>query len=499
MVVNIDKFIDGAEATVLSGGFAAAPVSKSPELVTPISGTTAATTSTLPGSAIITQDHPDGSTTGTKFEFIVPDDYDSGTLDLTLIFATSTAVATPNNVMTLEIGAEIAQASTGSIDTATYPLANVALTTPDNSTDITQSVLLLSIAPADFAPGDKVLFFVKRLGSEGADVHTGVLQIIDYIVTYTGQIAARRSIVDVAIFSDTDETAPVAGTKSSFDTLDFTTGVDREKSFQFTIPEQWDGFSDFNVQLTYAMSTAAALVVYLQTEGEIANVGTGAIDTLGVESFSITTTADTNPARSTSIRTVSGVGRQPGDVVYLKIARRGSLGADTHTGDLQLIGATVFIGTGPSSAVSILSQMYLNAKHIEVVSGTVTGATEAPDYGGDFELYTLLSSTTAAARIDVEWAGELATNQTRVDNIQLAVKGSAGAEYQLKVYVEGQGATAVYDSGLVAAPLTRTLLSIAGSNLTGQPTGGKRYFVVVEGTLDNTETLRVGNPFVRQG
>ena len=64
---------------------------------------------------------------------------------------------------------------------------------------------------------------------------------------------------------------------------------------------------------------------------------------------------------------------------------------------------------------------------------------------------------------------------------------------------EGQGASQVYTgSVLTAAPGVRTVVSIADVDLTNQPTGEGRFHVVVEATLDNTETLRVGRPFVRQ-
>lgn len=498
MVVNIDKFIDETEAATFNGGVPVGTISKSPEVVLPISGTTPASSGVIAGTNIFTQDHPDGSTTGLKFEFQVPDDYDSGSLTLTLVYAMSTGVASPNNVVTLELGAEIAKVSDGTIDTATYPLTPVLLTTPNNTTAVTRSVILLTIAPADFGAGDKILFLVKRLGADAGDLHTGVLQIIDYMVAYEGQIAARSALHDIDAFVDTDEAAPPAGTKSSFDTLDFEAGVDQEQKFQFIIPDNWDGVSDIHIRFTYAMSAAAALVVLLETEGDVANVITGTITPLSVISFAINTTSDTNVHRTTVVRTIAAVGRNRGDVVALKFARRGISITDNHTGNWQLIAAAVDVGVGASVPVSVLSQFYLTSSFINVVSGSVTGVQEGVALGGDFELYTLMSSSSAGARINVEWAGRLATNQTRIVSLAVPIRGSAGSQYQLKVYADTFGATPVYDSGLLPAPVSRTLVTILEGDLSSQPAGEKRYHVVIEATLDNTETLRVGNVFARQ-
>ena len=499
MVVNIDKFIDETEAASLSGGFAVAPISKSPVVVLPISGTTAPSLGTISGSEIETQDHPDGSTTGAKFEFQVPDDYDEGSLTLTLVYAMSTAVASPNNICILEVGAEIAQASTGSVDTATYPPGSVGLTTPDNTTDITRSVTLLTIDPADFAPGDKVLFIVRRLGGDGGDLHTGVLQIIDYMVTYQGQVASRRLIEDIEVFTDTDEPPPPAGTISNFDTLDFQTGVDQEQRFQFTIPDQWDGLSDFHVQFTYAMSTSSASVVVLESEGEIADATGGSVTSFPVQVFNLSTTADTDVHRTVVIRAIEGMSRNAGDVIGFKIARRGADVADTHGGDWQLISATVAIGVGPSSAVSELTQFYLSDGYVRQVAGTTSSNSEAPVFGGDFELYTVLSATAASSQINLEWMGRLASVQSTLVDFRVAVRGSAGSQYQLLVYEEGSAGTPVYDSGLTVAPTSRSELVVPGGSITPQPSGDKRYFIVVEAHLDAGEELRVGRPFVRQG
>lgn len=496
MVVNIDKFIDETEAASLGGGLSVSAVSFSPELISNISGTTAATLGTLPGSSIDTSDHPDGSTTGQKFEFQVPDDYDSGDITLSIVYAMSTGVSSPSNVVVLEVGAELAKASDGTVDTATYPLGSVAVTTPDGTTDVARSSVLLQIAAADFAPADRIVFLVKRLGADGSDAHTGDLQLIDYIVSYNGQIAARRTMTEVSVFTDTDEPPPTPGTIASFDTLDYTTGLDEEQKFQFTIPDNWDGVSDFQIQIQYAMSSAVAAAVFLETEGDVSNLGTGGIDPLPPLPFIIPATPDTDIHRTGVIRTILADGRTVGDTVSLKLARRGTDPGDTHTGDLQLIGASVFIGTGASSAVSVLSEIYLGNRVFRKVSGTTTEVLEPADLGGDYDTYAFMTSTSAGARVNVEWQGRLASNQTKLVNIKVPIKGNAGAEYDLKIFVEGT-APPVFGTGLIPAPLSRTEIDIPEGALAAQPAADKRYFVVVEATLDSGEELRVGPPFVR--
>lgn len=144
-------------------------------------------------------------------------------------------------------------------------------------------------------------------------------------------------------------------------------------------------------------------------------------------------------------------------------------------------------------------ETYLDGPSFDPISGTVTADLEYPSFAGDFELYALMSSTTAAARIDVLYSGRLYSYQGTIEEITLALVGNAGAQYQVKVYVEGSGASQVYTpSALTAAPLTRTVITISAGDLSAQPTGEGRYFVVVEATLDAGEELRVGRPLAVQ-
>ena len=341
MVVNIDKFLEPSEiAGGGAGGFAVAPVSWSPEVVQDISGPP--TPGSLPASSISTHDHADSATSGLKFEFTVPDNYDSGPIALQAVYAMSTSFA---GSVVLDVGAEIADATGGGIDVATYAQAPIAVVTPVN-TDVTRSPTLLTISEFDFDVGDKIVFLVERLGANGGDTHTGVWQLIDYIVTYDGQVAASAAIHQVEVFSDTAGTPAPAGTKASFDTIDFQEGATHEQKFQFTIPDNWDGLSDFHVRFTYAMTSAVAAGVQLDLSGETASVTTGLVAPIPPASFVIPALADTDVHRTTVAYSISGLGRTSGDAIVVEISRPSGAPGDTHSGNWQLMAALVYVGQG---------------------------------------------------------------------------------------------------------------------------------------------------------
>lgn len=503
MVVNIDKFIDESEASSLGGGFAVGPISWSPEVVQDISGPPAA--GTLPASSITTHDHPHLSTSGLKFEFAVPEDYDSGAITLQAVYAMSTAVASPNNVIVLNVGAEIADTVSGGIDTGTYAPGPLALVTPDNLTDVERSANLLTIAEGDFASGDKIVFLIERLGGDGSDNHTGSWKLVDYLVIYNGQVAARAAMHQVEVYADTDETAATPGTKSSFDTLDFPTGADTEQVFQFTVPDNWDGASDLQVRLTYAMSTAGGGPLRLETEGEIANTATGAVVPYAASPFILTAPADTDVHRTTVVRAIAGTLLNAGDAISVKLARRGTSLDDTHGGDFKLIASTVFIGQGGTTPVGTeFDESYLDHRDFRIISVTgVNGQQESADHAGEFELWALMDSTVAAGRVNAEWQGRLRATQTQITQIIIPLRGQSGGptpQYQIKVFVEGSGASNVYTGSALTPETTgnRIVVTLTDSDLSAQPTGEKRFFVVVEAHLDAGEELRVGTPFVRQ-
>jgi len=502
MVVNIDKFIDESEAGSLAGGFAVAPISWSPEVVQDISGPPVL--ASLLGSAINTHDHADAATSGLKFEFTVPENYDSGPLELQAVYAMSSAVGGPNNVVVLDVGAEIADATGGGIDAGTYAQAPISLITPV-TTAVTRSATILSIMEGDFAAGDKLIFLIERLGADGSDLHTGIWKLIDYMVIYDGQVAPNVAIHQVEVFSDTGGTPAVPGTKSSFDTLDFEEGFTHEQKFQWTIPDNWDGASDFHIRFTYAMTSAGGGVVRLDLSGDTTSVNTGAIAALPLAAFLVPTFTDTDPHRTTVIYAISGAGRTAGDTLAITFNRPSGDPLDTHVGDFQFMAATVSIGQGGSTAVTTeTDESYLDHRDFRIISVTgVNAEQESADFATDFELWSKMDSTVASGRVDVEWQGRLRGVQTKIASIVIPVKGQSGGptpQYQIKVYVEGSGASNVYTGSALTPETTgvRSIVTLTDSDLSAQPTGEKRFFVVVEASLDAGEELRVGTPFVRQ-
>jgi hypothetical protein len=152
---------------------------------------------------------------------------------------------------------------------------------------------------------------------------------------------------------------------------------------------------------------------------------------------------------------------------------------------------------GGQAALANRTEAYLEAHNYVPTGVTVAGTVEGPDLAGDFETYMLMTGGAPGDRIDLQFQGRLATNQTTIKEIQIPLKGTG--DYQIKVFVEDQGNTNVYTpSALTPAPGARTVVTVADSDLSFQPGTEKRYVVVIEATLDNTEVLRVGRPFVVQ-
>lgn len=127
-----------------------------------------------------TLDYTTGITTGQRFNFVVPEDYQAGTdLVLKATCAMSSSVAATIKVNAY---ADIADITVGTIDTATYASgAGSDITVPADTT-ITR-VDLLTINSGDFDTGDMIQFFVVRLG--GSDSHGGNWKVLTFGLTYT--------------------------------------------------------------------------------------------------------------------------------------------------------------------------------------------------------------------------------------------------------------------------------------------------------------------------
>jgi hypothetical protein len=168
-------------------------------------------------------------------------------------------------------------------------------------------------------------------------------------------------------------------------------------------------------------------------------------------------------------------------------------------GDIMAIGPD-----GKPTFVALTTSGYLSHRDFRIISVSgVDAEQESADFGSDFELWSKVSSTTASGRADVEWQGRLGATQNIIASIVIPIKGQSGGptpEYHIKIYVEGSGSSNVF-SGSALTPETtgmRSVITIVDTDLTAQPTGEKKFFVVVEAHLDAGEELRVGTPFVRQ-
>jgi hypothetical protein len=455
--------VDGQTPGTGSGA-TTGPVSWQTPFTLPISGITSPNEGTK--GTFATLDHPDAVKTGQRFEFAVPSDYAAGDLTLRCVFAMSPAVSADIRVETY---AHIAKITTGTVDTATYP-ASTATITPLTTTNIDQQNLMV-ITSGNFSSGDVIQYFVAREGADGADTHTGDWQVIAY------------------------------GTKGDFDTLDFAAGANQEQKTQFYVPQNWDGVNGLSLRLVFAMASAVgSSAVVISTEGEIGEVGTGSLTAISVDDFILSVPGSTDVTRSTLIRLFPESLFQAGDQISLKIKRKGLDGSDTHTGSLQLLSAELSTGEVLAQGASTLSitELPLAAFDISPVSGTPDGDLETPDLAGDFENWIKLEGNAGGDRIDVSFQGQFGLTQTEITSIKVPIKGTAGSQYQLKVFSEGSGATPVYDSTLLVAPVSRTVLTLDDTDIGTQPTGEGRYHVVVEATLDAAEILRVGRPLVKQ-
>jgi hypothetical protein len=462
-----------------------------------ISGTTAPSTGTT-GTDFDTLDHPDGSTTGQKFEWQVPGDYDSGDLTVKAVYVMSTSVA---GDVVLGRAAEIADVSAGTVDTATYAEANTTVTVPSTLDEPTRSDIF-TISEGDFSAGDSIVFLIKRIGANGSDTHTGDWQVIAYEVSYTGQIATRKSVQFAQTFDDTDETAATPGTKDSFDTLDFDPDTINEQKFMVHVPDHWDGASDMHVRAIYAMATSVATSeVRLRVEAEVADVSGGTLTAISptFQNVDVRTPSDTSVSRTPVLRTIRAADIGAGDAIVIKLKRQASASGDNHTGAMQLIGCEVSTGVVPTAGFTstLISEVVLFGHDFEVVSGSPTAEQESPDPAGDFETYLKMTGTVASDRVDLTFQGALQANQTTLSSIKIPIKGDG--QYQIKVYVDGSGSSNVYTaSSLLTAPASRTVTTLTDSDLSAQPTGEKRYIIAIEATVDVGEIVRIGRPLVKQ-
>jgi len=503
--------VDGATVTfnpsgelevVGGGGGSLGQVSYEAPFTRNITGITPVTPITL-GTHIDAVSYPKAGslTTGERFEFEVGDDYLQGNLEIIVLYRMSSAVAAPNNQIRISTQAEIINLDTGLLDTASYPDTPANLMVPDNSTAYVRQTVL-TIMSGDFGRGDTISVAIKRIAGDGNDLHSGDWYVAAYSWRYTAVVDSRIAVEHSDIFSNAvgeNPTSPVTlGTL--VDAVNMPSASDAGCKFTFIIPDNWDGFSDPLLLLTFAMSSAVAGTLRIATYGEIVDVVTGTVVTLPNSDF------DFNPAVSTGpqqrlVRAIPAGLLAKGNYVTLVVARRTAVGGN-HAGDFYFVNGRTLFTIAPVSGFTavVVTEEYLEQPVFGNAVGVVTTDADYPSFGGDFETYFRMHSDSAAGRVDASWAGRLAATQTSITQIRISVKtgGGASPQYQLKVYAEGSGAVPVYDSGLQPAPGVLTELVITAGMLSAQPTGGKRYHIVMEAHIDAGEDVLSSRPFVRQ-
>jgi hypothetical protein len=445
------------------------------------------------------QDYVDVITTGQLFDFVVPADYDGGDMELLASYQMTTAVAQD---IVLETTAKIIRSSTGTVDTVTFPAATANLVVPA-TTDLTRSVIKVLVNPGEinFLPGDTIQFYVKRLGGDGADLHTGSWRVTAFQFRYTGQVSTRLMEPVVDIFT------PVSGSASpsndffatDIPVITYSDLTDQAASARFVVPDNWDGNSDALLRLQYGLDTASGGTVRLNTSGNIADVGGGAVIPISSVDFDVTVTADIDPHRTSIIRSIPASLMTPGSVIQIAITRDISVGGNAAAG-YSAINATLAFGVVPIAGFASITDFYLDDPVFGNIAGTVDARPVYPLFASDFEYFFEMSSTAAAGAVHGAFVGRLAPVQTEISQICIFVKGvdTGTVTYDIKVYAEGSGAVPVFSTGAATPPASSTEIGILGTALSAQPTGDKRFFVVIEAAaMENGESVSFSKPFVQ--
>lgn len=116
---------------------------------------------------------PDGSTTGIRVAFDIPDELAPGDVELHLRISPSTSVASDFRV---EVDYRL---NGGALAGATQ-----ATVTPSATADVQTLVLAKTFTNGTLASGDGLALLIKRLGADGADTHTGAMRLFRVVLKY---------------------------------------------------------------------------------------------------------------------------------------------------------------------------------------------------------------------------------------------------------------------------------------------------------------------------
>jgi hypothetical protein len=436
----------------------------------------------------------DGQDQNQKFEYTVPDDYDSGDIELFVQFTMS---AGGGGDVDFDISGEIVKVGTGST-----PFGPTASPLAVGTSTLPQELVLHTIVEGSFSPGDRVRVDFERQGT--TDANSDDFNLIGIDARYTGFVAGNRShTVRIDFTSNTDEPPPAAGIYGTdVNTLDYST-TDAETKFTGITPEEWDEVSDPYLKITYAMSTSvASSVVRIGTEGEVAKLGNSVV-AIPTQQMDIAVPGDTSVARTVSIPFEAALFSK-GSVFAVKVARRNSGVTGNHTGNFQVLSYEVIFGKpGTEGENRGFVEEYLTAFTFgnDSPAAAITAAVDYPSFAGDFEVLYSMASTSASGRVDVDFQGRIPDGFSKIDEINIKIKGSgASPEYLLRIYTEGNGATPSYDptagTPITANPAITTSV-VTSAVISPHPVGSRVFHVVVEAHIDASETVFVSRPFVR--
>jgi hypothetical protein len=451
------------------------------------------------GGDISTLEFPTSIITGIRFAIGVPEDYFSGPITIQAV----QQMTAPDIAGSVEIAtqAKIVDVSAGIIDSASYPETQATHTVP-TTTDVDRRTIL-AIAEGDFAKGDNIQVLVKRLGNDVGDTNAADWGVLSFQFSYTAVVNGRVATIGSKFFENAaGETATTPNTISSGDITveDFPTAADTGLKFEFSVPEHWDEISDCDLRLNYVMSADNAGDVRLEPRAKIARIVGGTIDTIAPVNFDFTPGPGGAgvPKQTTTVLSIPASALSRGDTVSLILARRGTAGADTHTADFQLICAMATFGTVSSLGINAVTirEEYLNQGTFgNAVGAGVNGDTDYVDLV-DFETYDRTEATAGAGSIDIAYQGRLGSLTTSIKRISFFVKGTGTASYTLEVHVEGTGL--VHTTGPVAPPAGASEIIRTDLDLSAQPTGSGRFFVIIKVVFSGAaEEVLVSRPFVR--
>jgi len=467
-----------------------------------ITAVTAPNNSFTGGGDISILSFPTSVVTGTRFAIGVPEDYFSGNIVISVVQQMSGADAAGSIEVTTQ--AKIVDVSGGVVDSATYPQSQATHTVP--TTTAIEQRTILTILGGDFAKGDNIQVLVKRLGNDVGDLNGADWGVLSFNYAYTAIINGRVATVTAKIFeNDPVETATTPGTISAGDISveEFPSGSDTGLKFDFAVPEHWDEVSECDIRLNYTTSVSNAGDIRLECRAKIARVVGGTIDTIAPANFDFTPGLgdSTVPKQSSIILSLPAAGLSRGDAITVFIVRRGTAGADTHTGDFQLICALATFGTVSSLGVNAVTirEDYLNQGSFgNPVGAGVEGDTDYVDLS-DFETFDKMVATVGAGSLDVSYMGRLGALSSTIKRISFFVKGTGTATYAAEVHVEGTvGDVLTVPLGPVAPPAGSTEVVRTDIDLSAQPVGSGRFVVIIKAVFSGAaEEVLVSRPFVR--